>query len=169
MGKSDKGTTGNHVYIMHKEYAWIPALLLEQGKDEAKVSIPQYSEEAKILTDGGHGSTGYKDETIKLKHYPGKVIPLANVDKGGMLIEKEDMVDLPYLHEVRVMDGLSCRCCLVIILSVIYPMAHSLTFLHHYYTPGRYFVQLESPSRPQLAVHTHRRHYHCVQPLPVDC
>lgn len=99
MGK-DSGATGNHVYIMHREYAWIPALLLEQGKDEAKVSIPQYPEEAKILNDGGKGASSYKEETVKLKHYPGKIIPLANVDKGGNLMEKEDMVDLPYLHEV---------------------------------------------------------------------
>jgi hypothetical protein len=110
MGKpaaEGSGAASSHVYVLHREYAWIPALLLEQNikDDTARVSIPQYPDESKILNDGGKHATSYKEEVIKLKLYPGKVIPLANVDKAGNLIEREDMVDLPYLHEVREKDG----------------------------------------------------------------
>lgn len=104
MGKKDgggAGATSSNVYVLDKELGWIPARVLEQAGDTAKVSIPQYPEEAKILCDGGKGATGWKEDTVKLKHYPGKTLPLQNVDKAGNLLEKEDMVDLPFLHEVR--------------------------------------------------------------------
>jgi len=95
------GATSNNVYVLDKEYAWIPAQLLEQSGDTAKVRIPQYSEEEKIICDGGASATGWKEESVKLKVYPGKTLPLQNVDKAGKLNLKEDMVDLPFLHEVR--------------------------------------------------------------------
>jgi len=95
------GATSNNVYILDKDYAWIPAQLKEQKKDEAIVNVPSYPSEEKIICDGGKGASGWKEQTVKLKHYPGKSLPLQNVDKAGNLLEKEDMVDLPFLHEVR--------------------------------------------------------------------
>jgi hypothetical protein len=86
---------------MDKKYAWIPARLLEQSGDKATVSVPSYPDEAAILSDGGKGASGWKEEKVSLKHYPGKTLPLQNVDKSGKLTAVEDMVDLPYLHEVR--------------------------------------------------------------------
>ena len=93
--------TSNNVYVLDKDFAWIPARLIEQAGDVAKVSIPSYPSEEKILCDGGQGATSWREESVKLKFYPGKALPLQNVDKAGNLLEKEDMVDLPFLHEVR--------------------------------------------------------------------
>lgn len=106
MGKSKEasgggaGATSNNVYILDKEFAWIPARVLEQSGDTAKVSIPVYASEAAILSDGGKGAKSWKEDTVKLKHYPGKALPLQNVNNAGELQEKEDMVELPFLHEV---------------------------------------------------------------------
>lgn len=116
MGKKkdgESGATSNNVYILDKEFAWMPARLVEQAGDSAKVSVPQYEEEEKILCDGGKGAKSWKEQTVKLKFYPGKALPLQNVDKAGCLIEKEDMVDLPFLHEVRLTLACSRSCCLL--------------------------------------------------------
>lgn len=118
--KKDNGSgaagTSNNVYIMDKELAWIPARLLSQDKDEAVVSVPTYDDEPSILSDGGKNARSWTERKVKLKNYPGKILPMQNVDKGGVLVEKEDMVDLPYLHEVRMF---CCCCCFAVILAVI--------------------------------------------------
>jgi hypothetical protein len=89
-----------NVYIRDDTFAWVPARLLEQTKDTAKVSIPQYPNEESILSDGGEGASGFKDAVVKLKDYPNNTIPLQNTNKAGKLAEVDDMCDLPYLHEV---------------------------------------------------------------------
>jgi hypothetical protein len=103
MGK-DKGggagATSNNVYIMDKKYAWVPARLIEAQGDKAVVSVPEYEDESKILSDGGKGAKRWTEEKVSLKHYPGKALPLQNVDKSGNLTVVNDMVDLPFLHEV---------------------------------------------------------------------
>ena len=101
MGDEGGGGTSNNVYIRSDEYAWIPARLVEQDDKTAKVAIPQYKDEEFILSDGGKGATGFKSATVKLKDYANKTLPLQNVGKDGSLVEVDDMVDLPYLHEVR--------------------------------------------------------------------
>jgi hypothetical protein len=100
-------STSNHCYIMDKDLAWIPACLLDQKGDVATVKIPTYPDEGSILNDGGKGATSWREEKIKLKGYAGGGLPIANVDGEGMLIEKEDMVDLPFLHEVRTKESWS--------------------------------------------------------------
>jgi hypothetical protein len=97
--------TSSEVYIMDKEYAWVPARLISQSGEKAVVSIPSYAEEAAILSDGGKGAKSWRDETISLKNYPGKTLPLQNINKDGVLNEVEDMVDLAFLHEVRRLPG----------------------------------------------------------------
>jgi len=80
--------TSNHVYVHSEEHKWIPATLLRTDGETATVRI-----------------TGDKaEEKIKLADYPNKVLPLQNVDEDGKLNEVEDMVDLPFLHEVRTED-----------------------------------------------------------------
>lgn len=100
-------TTSNNVYILTKDHSWIPAQVLEyltEGKKEQKfvrVSIPQYKEENEIQSDGGRNARGAKEDKIALATYANQQLPLQNVNEKGVLNQVEDMVDLPFLHEVR--------------------------------------------------------------------
>lgn len=99
---SDAGTS-NNVYVLSKDHSWVPARVLEykEGGKEIEVSIPQFKEEDLIQSDGGRNSTNKRTtEIVKLAGYPNKSLPLQNVDEQGNLQEVEDMVDLPFLHEV---------------------------------------------------------------------
>jgi hypothetical protein len=100
MGDDEGGGTAQEIYVLDKEFAWVPALLVEQGKDTAKVRIPQYKDEPSIVNDGGKTATGWKDETVKLKNYPNQQMPMANMLNGKLNLQA-DMCNLPYLHEVR--------------------------------------------------------------------
>jgi hypothetical protein len=51
--------------------------------------------------DGGRAAKKGEQIYISMKDYPFGVLPLANVDVNGNLVEFADMVKLPYLHEVR--------------------------------------------------------------------
>jgi hypothetical protein len=93
---------GDDIYIRSDEFAWVPARLVEQDGTTAKVAIPQYENEEAIASDGGKGAIGFKSAIVKLKDYIGNVLPLQNVGANGELTPVDDMVDLPYLHEVRV-------------------------------------------------------------------
>jgi len=109
--QSGGSATANNVYVRSDDYAWIPARLVEQEGDIAKVAIPQYDSEEKILSDGGKGATGFKSAKINLKDYPNRALPLQNVGKSGSLKEVDDMVDLPYLHEAAILYNLKERHC----------------------------------------------------------
>ena len=99
------------VYIKHPEYAWVPAKLVDSQGDKATVSVPQYKDQQSIISDGGRSAKTHVEETVNLKDYPHKVLPLQNVDKNGALLLMSDMVSLPYLHEVgfSLLDGLFGR------------------------------------------------------------
>ena len=100
MGKKESGTS--LCYIKDAEYAWVPAILSKTEGDKAYVQVPQYKDEQSIMSDGGRASKGAPvEKVINLKDYAHKVLPLQNVDKNGCLTEHADMVQLPYLHEVR--------------------------------------------------------------------
>jgi myosin V len=111
MGKDGggAGATSNNVYIMDKKYAWVPARLIESSGDKATVSVPNYDDESKILSDGGKGAKSWSEEKVSLKHYPGKSLPMQNVDKSGQLTMVDDMVDLPFLHEAAILYNLKAR------------------------------------------------------------
>lgn len=111
--KGGAGATSNNVYVMDKKFAWVPARLVESNGDKAIVSIPEYESEEKILSDGGKGAVRWKEDKVSLKHYPGKALPMQNVDKSGVLTMVPDMCDLPYLHEV----SLSFVACLLAVAS----------------------------------------------------
>lgn len=87
---------GAEVFIRDKELAWVPARLLDQTPDKANVSVASYTDELDIDL-GGKGATKWTDASVNLKDYAefGKQLPLQN---NKIL---DDMVDLPYLHEVR--------------------------------------------------------------------
>ena len=97
------GSTSNNVYIRSDDYAWIPARLVEQDKETAKVAVPQYESEEYIMSDGGAAAIGFKSAIVKLKDYPSRTLPLQNCGNDGTLKEVDDMVDLTYLHEVSVL------------------------------------------------------------------
>jgi hypothetical protein len=63
--------------------------------DKATVSVPSYNDELDIAL-GGKGAIKWSDQTVSLKDYAefGKQLPLQN----NKIMD--DMVDLPYLHEV---------------------------------------------------------------------
>mmetsp|Transcript_14833 Transcript_14833/g.42783 ORF Transcript_14833/g.42783 Transcript_14833/m.42783 type:complete len:1159 (-) Transcript_14833:96-3572(-) len=113
MGKKDEGGSGtaNNVYIRSEEFAWVPARLVEQDKDTAKVAIPQYKDEEFIASDGGAAAVGFKSAVVKLKDYQGRALPLQNTGADGCLKEVDDMVDLPYLHEAAILYNLKKRHC----------------------------------------------------------
>ena len=99
MPKKKGEKTNNHVYVKDADYAWVPAQLMDSDGTTARVSVPQYKDEQAI------GNGRYKnaeERTIKLKDYPHGVLPLQNVDSNGNVTQYSDMVQLPYLHEVRV-------------------------------------------------------------------
>lgn len=94
----------SHVYVRSKEHYWVPARVVGDANDAADrlvVSVPIYPNEQSILSDGGKGAISYERRTVDLKDYPNKVLPLQNVNEIGSLNEEGDMVDLPFLHEVR--------------------------------------------------------------------
>jgi hypothetical protein len=72
------GETKNHsyVYIMDKDYAWVPATLLSTEGGKATVEVPEYADEQSIVCDGGASAKSKKTQTITLSKYPNKVLPL---------------------------------------------------------------------------------------------
>jgi hypothetical protein len=86
------------VFIRDKELAWLPARLLDMQGGKATVSVPSYPGEfGEFDIDmGGRGASSWADRTINMKDYAefGGQLPLQN---NKVL---DDMVDLPYLHEV---------------------------------------------------------------------
>ena len=92
--------SGADVFVKDKELAWVPARLLDQTADKANVSIAIYTDEFDIDT-AGKGASKWTDITVNLKDYAeyGKQLPLQNMRV------LDDMVDLPYLHEVSFFDA----------------------------------------------------------------
>lgn len=88
------------VYIKHPDYAWVPATLEKQEGTKATCTVPQYADQQSIISDGGRSTKKSISETVNLKDYPHKVLPLQNVDNNGNLIPYADMVSMAYLHEV---------------------------------------------------------------------
>lgn len=121
---------GAEVFIRDKELAWVPARLLDQTPDKANVSVASYTDELDIDL-GGKGATKWTDASVNLKDYAefGKQLPLQN---NKIL---DDMVDLPYLHEVR---SFLCLRVEVRILGTYLPVKDILDYLQ-YCTQFSYF------------------------------
>ena len=100
MTGDSKAKNHSFVYIHSKDYAWIPATLLNTEGGKAHVEVPHYADEQAIICDGGASATKKTKETVDLKKYPNNNLPLQNVTAKGDLIEYPDMVDIPFLHEV---------------------------------------------------------------------
>jgi hypothetical protein len=107
--------TSNNVYIASAEYAWVPARVLDIDSNQgtANVSIPLYKDEQHIQSDGGKKAVKFDRRCIQLKDYVNKALPLQNVDENGILNEVQDMVDLPFLHDVRLEKVAALTCCML--------------------------------------------------------
>lgn len=94
---SDAGTS-NHVYVHSTDHSWVPARVVEYQEGAVVVSVARFKDEDSIQCCNSNGKSD--SETIQLKNYTNQQLPLQNVNENGLLAEVEDMVDLPFLHEV---------------------------------------------------------------------
>ena len=100
----------NYVYILDPDHSWIPAQITDRKPDNQIIhlSVPQYKTEQAIQCDGGRTAKSFKkmeinvsDPKVSSKMMDGQAhLPLQNVNNQGELQVVEDMVDLPFLHEV---------------------------------------------------------------------
>ena len=107
----------NYVYILDPDHSWIPAQITDRKPDNQIIhlSVPQYKTEQAIQCDGGRTAKSFKKMEINVndpktsKMMDGQAhLPLQNVNNQGELQVVEDMVDLPFLHEVSKSKGVEC-------------------------------------------------------------
>ena len=140
------------------------------------VQVPSFARQEDIQSDGR--ATGHVEQTILLKDYPGQTLPLQNVDEQGVLQQVEDMVDLPFLHEVRLVCVCVCtahggemqrrgdkgRHGVVVYLLSSLSLILTQTLLTHTITTittttttiGCHSVQHQGATRRLQTLHTHR-------------
>ena len=99
--------TDQFVYVLDKEFSWIPGLLVEQTDDFATVSVATYKSEEEITGDNNHGK-GTSIRKCFVKDYPNNSLPLQNV-VDGRVKEVADMVELSFLHEAAILYNLKTR------------------------------------------------------------
>jgi hypothetical protein len=114
---SDIYQHSNYVYILDPVHSWIPAQITERSTTTTAngqqnnnniihLSVPQYKTEQAIQCDGGRNARGFQKKQVNLSDpknlikFPHQHLPLQNVNSEGELQVVEDMVDLPFLHEV---------------------------------------------------------------------
>lgn len=95
------GDKTSFVFIRDPEHAWIPCQKIGGDANKALVKVPQYRDEQSMICDGGAGAKEWEEEEVLLKDYNRGVLPMQNVDPSGCLKPFADMVELPFLHEVR--------------------------------------------------------------------
>lgn len=98
MGKEKKAA---FVFLKDPENAWIPAKLIKSSGNVAEVQIPQYKDEQATVCDGGKAASKWIEAEVDLTDYAKGVLPMQNVDEHGNMQSFQDMVELPFLHEVR--------------------------------------------------------------------
>jgi hypothetical protein len=100
MGKSKANA---YVFLRDPEYAWIPAKLVRSSGNVADVQIPEYADEQETICDGGKKAKKWIEAEVDLSDYNQGVLPMQNVDENGNMRKFADMVELPFLHEVRIL------------------------------------------------------------------
>lgn len=119
------------------------------------------------------------DLTKETAKYPSQHLPLQNVNNEGELQVVEDMVDLPFLHEVSKELLKDYYCCyhhgtvgkqyiaetrhMLNLISISF----SLPYFFSFTTTGRHFIQYQSSTRRIVTIHTNWRYYFGLQPLPM--
>jgi hypothetical protein len=96
------GKQNAFVFLKDPEFAWIPAKLQGSSGKTADVQIPQYVDEQSTICDGGKTAKGWIEAEVDLSDYNKGVLPMQNVDEHGKMKAFADMVELPFLHEVRI-------------------------------------------------------------------
>ena len=110
------------VYIRSTDHIWVPALQVQHNAttNEAIVLVSKYKNEHDMLlqsirpmekrnTKKPSQTTTTTKMTIPLKEYTNHVLPMQNTNANtGYLEEYKDMVDLPFLHEVRTKSHVGC-------------------------------------------------------------
>jgi hypothetical protein len=100
MAKAEEKKGKTFVYIRDPVYGWRPAIQEGVQGDKAIVTVPEFKDEQSMMSITTAKSKGEEGQ-VNLKDYHANVLPLQNVDLNGNLQEFADMVNLPYLHEVR--------------------------------------------------------------------
>lgn len=100
-GSADEQVTP--VYIKSNENVWVPALQLKTHEGKATVSVPKFRNEQAMMHCSKKSKTfKYHDnQVVDMSGYENGHLPLQNTDSNGNLEEYKDMVDLPFMHEVR--------------------------------------------------------------------
>ena len=87
------------VYVRDDAHGWLPAHVLSYdaaaGTANVSVSIP--------------GGATPEERSVDLAAYESGALPLQNVDEAGTPIVREDMCDLPSLHEAAILYNLRAR------------------------------------------------------------
>lgn len=96
------------VYIrVSDERRWVPALQFKSRNGKATVVVPKFNTEQEILSCSNQKKF-HDSQVIQLKEYDNGVLPMQNVDSNDHIEDYKDMVDLPFMHEVRFF---ACCCC----------------------------------------------------------
>jgi hypothetical protein len=144
------------VYLKSAEHGWIPALQLKTYHGKAKVAVPRIAQEDDLLhcPDYSSKKVRFDNHEIDLADYKDGILPMQNVDHHGNLEDYKDMIDLPFMHEVRVGNASTSTVCSATEYSL---PARSLFFS----ATGRDFIQSQVAPLARQAVYTHRGHCHC--------
>jgi hypothetical protein len=93
---------GVPVYLKSAEHGWIPALQLKTYHGKAKVAVPRIVQENDLLhCSDSSQKLRFDNHEIDLADYKDGMLPMQNVDHHGNVEDYKDMVDLPFMHEVR--------------------------------------------------------------------
>ncbi|KAL7470374.1 hypothetical protein ACHAXS_010605 [Conticribra weissflogii] len=111
-------TPGTHVYVRDAHYSWIPATVLTHPDSlasptprlQVQINLPPDWEDRTIVPKGGDPSSIKLERTVKLSDYTNRELPLQNLEKDGKTVMgKNDMADLPNLHEAAILYNLKER------------------------------------------------------------
>jgi hypothetical protein len=149
--------TVTHVYLRSNEHEWIPALQLKSADGKATVAVPRFNNERDML-NCAKASKHFKyhdNQTVNLNEYVNNVLPMANVDSSGNPDEYKDMVNLPFMHEVRVEKEM---------IAGPVDAERSLTLIF-IFVPGGHPVQPQGPPFAGTSLHAYRRRVDRRQPV----
>lgn len=105
---------GMPVYIRDPHYSWLPASVESEEDDKKRVKVRvrlPFNWEDHTITPQGRGVDNMKlERLVKLSDYTNDELPLQNLERDGVTaMGKNDMADLPNLHEAAILYNLKAR------------------------------------------------------------